>query len=166
MNTSVQRRWHAIVLTALLSLGVAATATGCKPQAWSWKASATHGAIVEFSAGRASLGIYRQPRSVLHDLYRAGGIRLVQDAIWAVGQPPAITKTFTYRGRSITTSFGTAALRRQAHDLIYRNPSDLRRALLDAQSHRDCLALTLVSYGKPAGNWTHKAVGCQMGRLP
>ncbi len=168
MNPTPRPRWCAVVLTALLAVSTAGATTACDPVSrdWAWKAGRTHGAIIETTAGRASLGIYRVPRRALHDVYRAMGIRTVQDAIWSVGQPPAFTKTFTFRGRSITTSFGTAALRNKAHSLIYGDAADLRGALLEAQAHRDCLALTLVSYGKPTSNWTHKQVGCQMGALP
>lgn len=167
MKQIPRRRWLAVALSALVAFGGSGLMTGCDASgAVSWRLGATHGAIVEATAGRASLGIYRKPRSVLFDVYRSGGIRQVQDAIWAVGQPPAFTKTFTYRGRSITTSFGTHALRGAAHSLIYDDPADLRSALLDAQRGRNCLALTLVSYGAPTRNWTSKDVGCQMGGLP
>ena len=167
MEPSTIRRCRAVLMTALLALATATAATACEPGSTTvaWKAGKTHGAIIETTAGRASLGIYRSPRKFLYEVYKAAGIRAVQDVIWAVGQPPSVTKTFTYRGRSITTSFGTAALRSKAHDLIYRDPSDLRGALVDAQVSHTCLALTLISYGKPAANWTHKQVGCQVGAL-
>lgn len=154
----------AVPLSLCLAIGAVTSMSACQP-AWTWKASKTHGVIVEVTAGRGSLGIYRVPRKALRDVYGSGGIRQVQDYIWAVGQPPAITKTFTYQGREITTSFGTSALRSKAHSLIYGRTEDLRAALLEAHAHRDCLALTLVSYGKPTANWTHKQVGCQMGSL-
>ena len=141
--------------------------TGCDTSTvLAWRAGKTHGVIIEATAGRASLGIYRKPRSVLYDVYDSGGIRQVQDVIWALGQPPAFRKTFTYRGRSITTSFGTQAVRDATHSLIYDHPSDLRQALLDAETHHNCLALTLISYGTPTHNWTSKDAGCQMGALP
>ena len=169
MKTKTLRaRWTALALTVLIGVTAASSMTACDPVSrdWSWKAGKTHGAIIETTAGRASLGIYRVPRKALHDVYKALGIRKVQDAIWAVGQPPSFTRTFTFRGRSITTSFGTRILRNKAHSLIYSNPNDLRGALAEAQANRDCLALTLLSYGKPTSNWTHKQVGCQMGALP
>jgi len=167
MKRSVRRRWLAVALAALVATGTATTATACDPVSrdWAWTAGKTHGAIIEVTAGRASLGIYRSPRNALHSLYRALGLRAAQDAIWRFGQPPMFTRTFTYRGRTITTSFGTSAVRSATRSLIYDHPDDLRAALVDAQSHRDCLALTLVSYGRPAPNWTHKNVGCQLGSI-
>lgn len=167
MKQTPRRRWLAIALTALLAIGTASATTACDPVSrdWTWRAGKTHGVIIETTAGRASLGIYRSPRKALHSLYKALGLRAAQDAIWKVGQPPMITKTFTYRGRSITTSFGTSTLRGAARSLIYDHPADLRAAILDAHAHQDCLALTLVSYGKPTQNWTHKSVGCQIGSL-
>lgn len=164
-NNSRRARLLALPLVCLLALGAVTSLTACKPRSWSWRLGATHGAIIEATAGRGSLGIYRVPRKALRDVYGSGGIRQVQDYIWAVGQPPVIHKTFRYRGRSFTTSFGTAALRNQARSLIYDRSADLRAALFDAHSHHDCLALTLISYGKPTANWTHKEVGCQMGAL-
>ncbi|HWJ62575.1 MAG TPA: hypothetical protein VNS19_11450 [Acidimicrobiales bacterium] len=167
MKTERRRaRWLALALTLSVAFGATTSLTACTPRTWTWKAGKTHGAIVEVTAGRASLGVYRVPRDALHSVYRSLGIRKTQDAIWAVGRPPSFTKTFTYRGRSITISFGTAALRNKAHSLIYDDPADLRGALLDAQANHDCLALTLLSYGKPTSNWTHKQTGCQMGSLP
>lgn len=166
MNTPLRARALAIPLALCIAVAAMSTMTACTPPTLRWSAGNTHGAIIEPTAGRASLGIYRKPRKVLHDVYKAGGIRRVQDAIWAVGQPPAISKTFAYRGHSITTSFGTVALRGWTHDVIYADPADLRGALLEAQASGDCLALTLISYGKVTRNWTHKQVGCQMGALP
>lgn len=162
------RRSLAIVLAVLVSASAAGLTTGCQPgrQGWSWRAGVTHGVIVEATAGRASLAVYRKPRRALHDLYRARGLRMVQDVIWAVGRPPVVTRTFTYHGHSVTTSFGTSTVHGWTRSLIYDHPGDLRQALVDAQAHGDCLAVTLVSYGAPSGNWTHKGFGCQMGALP
>lgn len=160
------RRSLAVALAALLALGAAGLTTGCQPRrTWSWRLGVTHGVIVEATAGRASLGIYRDPTDGLYALYRWGGIRKAQDAIWKVGEPPVVTRTFWYRGRSITTSFGTYRLRSATHSLIYDHSSDMQRALIDAHSARNCLALTLVSYGRPTSNWTHKRVGCQKGAI-
>lgn len=166
MKKLPRRRWLAVALTALLAIGTASATTACDPSSSvSWRLGNTHGAIVEMTAGRASLGIYRVPTQVLYAVFKKSGIRAAQDAIWSVGQPPAFTKTFTYRGRSITTSFGTKALRSWTHALIYDDPADIRGALIDAHAGRNCLALTLVSYGVPTKNWTTKQVGCREGAL-
>ena len=160
------RRSLAVALAALIALGAAGLTTGCRPRTHiSWQLGVTHGVIVEATAGRASLGIYRVPTEGLYGLYRWGGIRKAQDAVWSSGEPPTYTRTFSYRGRSITTSFGTRALRNATHSLLYDHTSDFRSALEDAKAAHSCLALTLVSYGRPTHNWTHKQTGCRDGAI-
>lgn len=165
MNRTPRRRLHAVVLTALLAVGIASFATACKPPAWAWRAGKTHGAIIEPTAGRASLGIYRVPTGYLYEAQKQHGVATVQALIWHFGQPPQIEKRFTFRGRSITLAFGTKTLRSVAHQLVFGDPADLRGAVIDAHRHKDCLALTLFSYGKVTRNWTHKGVGCLNGSV-
>ena len=162
-------RWLAVVLTGLLAVGASGLTTGCNPVSrdWAWKAGKTHGAIIETTAGRASLGIYRVPTDLLYLAQKGKGTAYMQGLIWKYGRPPELKKTFTFRGRSVTLQFGTAtkALRALAHRLIYDDPADLAGALSDAHRNKSCLALTLISYGKPTSNWTQKQVGCQNGAV-
>ncbi len=143
-----------------LALCVAAIVVGTTAcDSVGWKLGRTHGAIVEVGARRASLGIYRVPRSKLYDVYRAGGTRAAQDVLWAVGAPPVTSVSID------SLSLSTAALNRKMHGYIYGDAADFRGALLDAQRNRDCLALTLISQGLYIKNWTHKSVGCRLGSL-
>jgi hypothetical protein len=127
----------------------------------------THGAIVETTAVRVSLGIYRVPTTVLVQIEREHGVRAAQDAMWAFGRPPQLKVSATIKGHryTITLSTATKKLRQVTHDLIYGDSRDLRSAIRDAGSHGDCLAGTLLSYGVPDSNWTHKRVGCRDGSL-
>ena len=163
------RRSLAVALAALLALGAAGLTTGCDPVSrdWAWRAGKTHGAIIETTAGRASLGIYRVPTELLYMAQQRYGTRKAQDAMWKYGRPPMLRRTFTYRGRSVTLEFGatTSALRSVTRHLIYDDPSDLRGALIDAHRNGSCLAITLLSYGQPTRNWTNKHVGCQQGSI-
>ena len=163
------RRSLAVALAALLALGAAGLTTGCDPVSrdWAWRAGKTHGAIIETTAGRASLGIYRVPTEYLYLARQQRGISLVQSLLWQFGRPPAIKKTFRFKGRSVTLEFGagTKALRSLAHHAIYDDPGDLDGALADAHRHRSCLAVTLLSYGHLTRNWTQKQVGCQKGAV-
>lgn len=157
----------AVALAALLALGAAGLTTGCDPVSrdWAWRAGKTHGAIIETTAGRASVGIYRVPTRYLYIAQSQGGTAAAQGLIWHFGQPPSVKQRFTFRGRSVTLEFGTHALRSLTHRLIYDDPSDLRAALIDAHNRRSCLALTLLSYGRPTSNWTQKQVGCREGAV-
>jgi hypothetical protein len=163
------RRSLAVALAALLSLGAAGLTTGCDPVSrdWAWRAGKTHGAIIETTAGRASIGIYRVPTEILYQAQHRYGITSAQNAIWKYGRPPQLRRTFTFHGRSVTLEFGatTAALRSFTHHLIYDDAADLRGALIDAHHNRSCLAITLLSYGQPTRNWTNKQVGCQQGAI-
>jgi hypothetical protein len=159
-----------VVLTALLAIGAASAATACGPisRTWAWKAGKTHGAIIETTAGRASLAVYRKPTDGLYLVYKAKGLGFTQDVMWSLGRPPELKKTFSYKGRSVTLSFGagTTYLRNKAHSAIYGRPEDLRGAILDAHARRSCLALTLLSFGQPTTNWTQKQTDCRDGSLP
>lgn len=143
----------ALCVTALLF-----ATTSC--DAVSWKLGRTHGAIIEVGAHRASLGIYRVPRRLLFQLYKGGGLKVAQDALWASGAPPVAA--FSIDGVRVSTEF----LNRKLHGYLYGDPADFRGALIDAERSRDCLALTLISRGLYIKNWTHKSVGCRMGSLP
>jgi hypothetical protein len=163
------RRLLAVVLSVLVAASAAGLSTACDPVSrdWAWKAGKTHGAIIETTAGRASLGIYRVPTDLLYLAQQRSGVGAVQGLLWRFGRPPELKKTFTYRGRSVTLQFGrgTQALRALAHRAIYGHPRDLRAALIDAHRSRSCLAATLISYGQPTMNWTSKRVGCQKGSI-
>lgn len=163
------RRSLAIVLAVLVSASAAGLTTGCDPVSrdWAWRAGKTHGAIIETTAGRASLGIYRVPTNYLYLAQQHGGVGAVQTLLWQFGRPPELRRTFTYRGRSVTLEFGfgTRALRSLAHRVIYDDPGDLSYAVIDAHRHHSCLAVTLVSYGRPTKNWTQKQVGCRQGAV-
>lgn len=169
MQPTHRRRLSAIALTALLAIGIATASSGCDPvsRSWAWRAGRTHGAIVETTAGRASLAIYRVPTNLLYQAQAKHGVGAVQALLWHFGKPPELKKSFRFQGRSVTLQFGTGtrALRSLTHRLIHDDPGDLRSALVDAHRNRSCLALTLVSYGKPASNWTHKQVGCLNGGI-
>jgi hypothetical protein len=163
------RRSLAIVLAVLVSASAAGLTTGCDPVSrdWAWRAGKTHGAIIETTAGRASLGIYRVPTEILYAAQQRGGVGAVQGFLWKFGRPPELRRTFTFRGRSVTLQFGaaTSRLRSLTYHLIYDNPGDLREAVVDAHRHRSCLAITILSYGQPTRNWTNKQVGCQQGSI-
>ena len=132
---------------------------------WHWTLGKTHGVIIETTAGRASLGIYRAPTDGLHLVLIRTDIATVKEVLWKYGKPPEIKKTFTYGGSSITVSFGpaTVASRALAHRVIFDHTEDLRSAIKDSYATRECLAVTLISYGVPTINWTKKAVGCKDG---
>jgi hypothetical protein len=144
-------------------------ATACDPisRDWEWRVGKTHGLIVETTAVRASLGIYRVPTRLLAQVQRKHGVGAVQEALWTFGRPPELEVSKTIGGHTFTIRFGTAtkALRWLTHKLIFDDPDDLRAAVRDAGAKDDCLALTLLSYGKPDSNWTHKGVGCHDGSL-
>lgn len=109
-----------MAFAALLAL-IATTACDPVSRDWAWKMGKTHGAIIETTAGRGSLGIYRVPTRLLYLVLTHGGIKDVQDAIWKYGKPPVLKKTFTYKGLSYTVEFGMAtdALRWATKKLIY-----------------------------------------------
>lgn len=145
-------------LAAVVALLVV-SATACGPVI-TWRAGRTHGAVVETGAARGGINIYRVPRSKLYDVYRAAGIDGVQDAMWAFGKPPVV-KIPMGGGNSV----GVGVLDSKFHGYIYGDDADLRGALLDAQSNRDCLSITIISHGVYIKNWTHKSVGCELGSL-
>jgi hypothetical protein len=127
----------------------------------SWSLGATHGAIVEPSAARASVGIWRAPTRLLHELYEGGGIDLVQDILCDQAAFPPLKLTV---GK---TSISANVLKARWCGYVYGDDADLRGALVDAQrgSRDDCLALTLISRGAYIKNWTHKSGGCKTGSL-
>ena len=141
--------------------------TGCNVVSgrWHWTLGKTHGVIIETTAGRASLAVYRVPSDALYKVMQATNIQTVEDLLWNYGRPPEIKRTFSFDGRSITVSFGvgTTALRLFAHQVIYDRDSDLEGAMRDSHREHNCLAVTLISYGIPEVNWTRKSVGCNDG---
>lgn len=153
----------AIVIAIVMSL----TATACLNLNIKWTLAKTHGLYVEVTAMRASINIYKAPRAALYDIYKAGGINMTQDILWAVGKPPTVsgfcidTPGFVHQQFCLSTS----AIYNYVHALIYVNDADLKSALIDAENNGDCLALTLISYGVYAPNWTHKGGGCITGQV-
>ena len=125
----------------------------------SWRAGATHGAIVEPAAARASVGIWRAPTGVLFELYRTQGIGAVQRLLCDGGRFPAVR--LSVKGVSVSVN----VLKQAWCRYVYRDAGDLRGALIDAQRSDDCLALTLISRGRYTQNWTHKGTGCRWGAL-
>jgi hypothetical protein len=127
----------------------------------SWSLGATHGAIIEPSAGRANIGVWRAPSRVLYDVFEAGGIDPVQDLLCHAGRFP------TVRVAVGKLSISSNVLQDKWCGYVYGDDADLRGALIDAQRGRrdDCLALTLISRGAYIKNWTHKDAGCKTGAL-
>ncbi len=154
------RRARPSARLALLVVAAAMTVAlgGCHI---SWRVGATHGAIIEAPAARASVGIWRVPTRALADLERSKGIDFVQDVLCAAGKFPAVTVGIGSR------SISADVLGARWCGYVRGDDADLRGALRDSQEgHRDeCLALTLVSHGAYLKNWTHKAVGCRTGSL-
>lgn len=148
------RRAALAALTALLVCSLGA----CKIT-WSW--GATHGAIVEPAAARASVGIWRAPTRLLADLEHDHGIEVVQHLLCAAGKFPMVA--ISVRGHGVSVD----VLKRRWCGYVDGRPEDLRTALREAQRHGvdECLALTLISSGRPTVNWTHKGVGCKTGAL-
>lgn len=146
-----------VLLVVAAAFSMVAGLSGCNI---TWRAGTTHGAVFETGAARGSINIYRSPRSKLYDVYKVAGVNGVQDALWAVGRPPVVRIPLG-GGDSV----GVDYLASKFHGYIYGDDSDLRGALLDAQSSRDCLSLTIISRGVYNKNWTHKSVGCQLGSL-
>lgn len=144
---------RAVVALALVaSLGLA----GCHI---SWQLRATHGAIIEPAAGRASVGIYRAPTRALGALLSAKGTDVVQDVLCASGRFPVLSLRV---GRA---SVSADLLTRRWCGYVHGDDADLRGALREARAQRDCLALTLISNGLYIKNWTHKSTGCKEGSL-
>jgi hypothetical protein len=126
-----------------------------------WHLGSTHGAIIETSAARASIGIWRAPTRLLADIERAQGVNRVQQILCAAGNFPAIP--LGVGGRSISA----ATVKKKWCGYVNGDDGDLRGALRDAQEGKkdDCLALTLISSGAYIKNWTHKSAGCKTGSL-
>jgi hypothetical protein len=157
-NRTLRVRAPRLLAVGLISLIAVMGMTSCKTSV-SWRLGRTHGVIVEKTAVRASLAIYRTPRSVLYQLYRQGGTKAAQDALWRYGQPPVASVSVNGIGVS------TQVLNHKMHGYIYGDAADFRGALIDAEKNHDCLALTLISHGAYIKNWTHKEVGCRTGSL-
>jgi hypothetical protein len=152
--TSRARR-GAVVLAAL---AIVLAVPACQI---SWKVGATHGAIIEPAAARASVGIWRAPTRLLHQVYEGGGIDVVQDILCSQATFPALRLAVG------STSISANVLQAKWCGYVYGDDADLRGALVDAQrgSRDDCLALTLISSGAYLKNWTHKSGGCKTGSL-
>ncbi|CAN5493910.1 hypothetical protein BH24ACT4_BH24ACT4_11430 [soil metagenome] len=125
----------------------------------SWRLGSTHGVTVEVGARRANVVIYRVARKAIYDVYDSGGTRAAQDVVYNVGKPPL----FSFYRWSVC--IGTSAARTLMKSYIYADASDFRGALIDAQRKRNCFAVTFVSQGLPARNWTTKSGGCYLGGL-
>lgn len=144
----------------LMLLSAAALALGLSACNITWTAGKTHGAIIETSAARASIGIWRAPTRVLYDVYGSAGITTVQDILCAHGTFPTLRLAVGKR------SVSSDALKKKWCGYVRGDGADLRGALIDAQRQRDnCLALTLISSGAYIKNWTHKSAGCKTGSL-
>lgn len=152
-------RMRCLALAAVLVIPALAT-TSCGPTI-AWSNGKTHGLVVETGAARAGVNIYRAPRKALYQVWQAGGIELVQDALWHFGQPPKFS--VCPADMACLTSKQVAD---RIHGWIYGDPWDLKGALLDAQRETNCLSLTLVSRFSYIKNWTRKNVGCRIGSLP
>lgn len=144
---------------ALLALVIALVVPACRI---SWTLGATHGAIIEPTAARASVGIWRAPTRLLHQVYEGGGIDVVQDVLCSQATFPALRLAVG------SASISANVLQSKWCGYVYGDDADLRGALVDAQrgSRDDCLALTLISNGAYLKNWTHKSAGCKTGSLP
>lgn len=158
MTTSHRARRRARARLGALAVALALIASACHI---TWSAGTTHGAIIETTAGRASVGIWRAPTRLLADLERSKGIDLVQDVLCASGRFPAVTLKVG------DTSITADVLGARWCGYVRGDDADLRGALRDSQAggRDDCLALTLVSRGAYLKNWTHKDVGCRTGSL-
>ena len=91
-RTNRTLRVHAprLLAVGLVSLIAMMGMTGCKTSI-AWRLGNSHGPIIETTAARASLGIYRNPRHLLFGVYQNGGTKAAQDALWSVGQPPIVS---------------------------------------------------------------------------
>lgn len=163
------RRLGPTLLAAALLVAATLGASSCDliSRDWHWTMGKTHGLIIETTAVRASLGIYHAPTRGIYDVYRGGGIHAAESIIWHFGEPPSIKKSFTIRGHRFTISFGpfTTAAKVAVHDVIFHREGDLSDAIRNAHAHDNCLAVTLLSGGKPVINWTNKSVGCREGKI-
>jgi hypothetical protein len=159
MSTSASRhRVRRAFAVACIALSASLATTGCTTSI-GWKLGKTHGAIIEPTARRASLGIYRAPSRSLYSVYARSGTRAAQDVLWALGAPPVASVSVDGIGVS------TTVLNRKMHGYLYGDAADFRGALIDAHRRDDCLALTLISQGLYIKNWTHKDVGCRTGAV-
>ena len=126
----------------------------------SWSAGATHGAIIEPPAARASVGIWRAPTRALRAVLSAAGIGIVQQLLCDQGRFPPIRLSVGKLAVSADVLHGRWC------GYVHGDDADLRGALVAAQDHRDdCLALTLISHGVYTTNWTWKSTGCKTGSL-
>ena len=155
-NPTFRARAPRLLAVGLVSLIAVMGMTGCKTSV-SWKLGKTHGAVVEKTAARASLAIYRVPRHALYEVQAEHGTKAAQDVLWHFGQPPVASIYVNGIGLS------SQLLNQKMRGYIYGDAADFRGALIDAERNRDCLALTLISRGAYIKNWTHKGVGCQLG---
>lgn len=163
--TQLDRRpgtgWRRVRRAALAGAVIAVTvlATACRPFAWT--SGTTHGPVVELGASRAGINVYRLPTEALYQVYRAGGIDLVQDMLWQHGRPPLVRVPLG-GGNAVSVDW----LQAKFHGFIYGDDDDLAGAVRDAHDDGDCLSLTLISHGLYNKNWTHKSVGCKRGGFP
>lgn len=162
MRTSVPRRQLRRAIGALgvgliLSLGASSCAT------IEWRAGASHGVLIETTAGRASLVIYRKYTRALWAAFDAtNSIYTVRDVIWHYGAPPLIEACTQYGDD--TYCIGTRQFRDVIYDYMFNgNIGDLREAMYDSHGADSCLAFTVISFAQPDRNWTHKQSGCRFG---
>lgn len=145
-----------VLIAALGVFLLALTNSGCVSIRWDpW---VTYGPHIEAGAGRANLNIYRVPRKALYDVMVNSSTRVMQDVLHANGRPPTWRLCAGGACVNATASYVTW--------YIYADAADIKGALFDAQRNYDCLAATMISYGAPTRNWTHKAGGCRLGSLP
>lgn len=142
---------------------------GCTPinPRITYQLGTTHGVVYEAGAARASMNVYRSPRAVLMDVWKANGIGGVESTLWAFGRPPRFSIC------RFGVCYTTDIVANKVHGWIYGDPWDLKGALFDAQNAHNCLALTIISSEVYNKNWTHKGMpvatsaACQPpGRLP
>jgi hypothetical protein len=166
MHATPRRALPRAALLLVVVLPLVTSTTACN-RVVPWRLGKTHGIIIEHSAVRASLGIYRVPTRALREVHKAAGTKAVQEVLWAKGRPPELKGSIKIAGKKYSLRFSalTKILRSYVHHLIYERSSDLSSALEDTRSHDDCLALTLLSAGLPDENWTHKRVGCVDGAI-
>lgn len=156
-STSPRRRARFAGLALCVAI-VAVTSTACQI---SWSAGKTHGAIIEPTAARASVGIWRAPTRLLYGVQRGMGVNKVQQYLCDYGHFPAVTIAVGSR------SMSADVISHRWCGYVNGDDADLRGALDDAQagSRDDCLALTLISHGMYIKNWTHKSGGCRTGAI-
>jgi len=145
------------LIGALLALTLVSAACSI-----TWTGGVNYGVVTEVEAGRVNIEIYRAARRALHDVMYSGGIGVAADYIYASANGPiSQAPELCVEGFCV----GASTLHALAHEIIYDHLGDLQNAIIDATNNTDCLAVTLISYGVPSQNWTHKGVECIIGKV-